>query len=137
MIVFNFGPLSKNELTIRFDVDGAGEFLSGILEISKDLSRSITINCFEYSRRELGAAQIELRREEEERLEFSGRRLTLGVSGEACEYAEFLLKRFLEVGDFSPSEFYGFSRKGRKYNTQVFFVKLNPLELGISSNAEN
>lgn len=137
MVVIDFGSLSKNELTIRFDVDGAGEFLTGILQISKDLSRSITISCLEYSRCGLVAAQIELRREEEERLEFSGNRLTLGVSGEACEYAEFLLKRFLGVGDFSPSEFYGFSRKGRKYNTQVFFVKLDPLELVISSDGEN
>ena len=134
MIVFHFGPLSKNELTIRFDVEGANEFLLGVSNISKDASRSMAVDCFEYSGREFIGAQIELKREDEERLEINGARLTLAMSDEACEYAEFLLKKFIEDGDFSPSEFYGFSRKGRKYNTQVFFVKLSSLELLVSSN---
>jgi hypothetical protein len=98
MMVFNFGPLSKNELIIGYDVDGANEFLLKISNISKDASRSMVVDCFEYSGREFVGAQIELKREDEERLEINGARLTLAMSDEACEYAEFLLKKFIDEG---------------------------------------
>lgn len=137
MIVFNFGPLSKNELTIRFDAKGAAEFLSAIADISKNESESIIIDCFQYSKRTIVAAQIEIRKGDRERLEMSGGRLTLDMGDEAFEYAEFLLEKFIKIGDFSPSEFYGFSRKDRKYDTQVFFVKFSSNELVVSSNGIN
>ena len=95
MIVFYSGPLSKNELTIRFDADGANEFLLGVLNISKNANRSMGVECVKYSGREFVGAQIELKREDEERLEINGARLTLAMSDEACEYAEFLLKKFI------------------------------------------
>jgi hypothetical protein len=134
MIVFSFGPLSKNELVMRFDVNGASEFLTGMANASKEESRSVAIPGFELSWEKLSDAKIEFKREDGERLEINGARLTLAMSDEACEYAEFLLKKFIEDGEFSSSEFCGFSRRGRKYNTQVFFVKLSSLELLDFSN---
>jgi hypothetical protein len=139
MIVFNFGPLSKNELTIRFDAKGAAKFLSAIADISKGEGEgeSIIIDCFQYSRRTIVAARIEIKKEDKEKLEMSDGRLALGMSDEAFEYAEFLLEKFIKIGGFSPSEFYGFSRKNRKCDTQVFFVKFSSNELVISSNGIN
>lgn len=134
MIIFNFGPLSKDELTIRFDVEGAKIFLMGISNFPDKKNDSITIDCLRYFGRAIGVAEIEIIEESENRLETKGARVTFFMTEEAVEYAQFMLENFLVDGDFSPSEFYGFSRVDRKYDTQVFFTKFSSIESVISTN---
>jgi hypothetical protein len=134
MIIFNFGPFSKDELTIRFDREGATTFLGAVSVFLDQVNDAIAIDCLQYTGRVIDAAEIEFRREDENRLEIGGGKLMLCMSDEALEYAKFLLEKFLVEGDFSPAEFYSFSRKNRKYDTQVFFLKFLSIESIISSN---
>ncbi|MDQ0084734.1 MULTISPECIES: hypothetical protein [Variovorax] len=134
MIIFNFGPFSKDELTIRFDREGAIKFLDAVSVFFDQANDAIAINCLQYTGHVIDVAEMELKREDENRLEIGGGKLMLCMSDEAFEYAKFLLEKFLAEGDFSPAEFYSFSRKNRKYDTQVFFQKFFSVESIISSN---
>lgn len=134
MIIFNIGPFSKDELTIRFDREGAIKFLNAVSFFLNQVTDAVVIDCLQYTRNVVDAAEIELKRKDENHLEIRDGRLMLFISDEALEYAEFLLKKFLVEGDFAPAEFYSFSRRGRKYDTQVFFIKFSSIESMISSN---
>lgn len=134
MIIFNIGPFSKDELTIRFDREGAIKFLDAVSFFLNHGTDAVVIDCLQYTRNGVGAAEIELERKDENHLEIRDGRLTLSMSDEAFEYAEFLLRKFLLEGDFAPAEFYSFSRRSRRYDTQVFFLKLSSIESMISSN---
>ena len=68
---------------------------------------------------------IEMRLNVLDRLEMKNNLLLLDMSSDALEYAFYQLSEFLRTGYFFPSEFWSFSREGRKYDTQVFFRKLS------------
>jgi len=133
MIIFNIGPFSKDELTIRFDREGAIKFLDAVPFFLDQATDAVVIDCLQYTRNGVGAAEIELKRRDENHLEIREGRLMLFMSDEAFDYAEFLLRKFLVEGDFVPAEFYSFSRRGRRYDTQVFFLKFSSIENMISS----
>lgn len=129
MIVFNFGPFSKDELTIRFDAEGGRDFMSAILHICSQKDGEEVIDCFKYYKKSVSAAKIRMKKYEQDRLEEERGGLLFYISDDALEYAKFLLEKFLENGDFSPAEFWSFSRKERKYDTQVFFLKFSSADL--------
>lgn len=134
MIIFNIGPFSADELTIRFDREGVIRFLDAVSLFLNHGTDATVIDCLQYKKNSIGAAKMELKRKDENHLEIRDGRLTLFMSDEAFEYAEFLLRKFLLEGDFAPAEFYSFSRTSRRYDTQVFFLKLSSVEGMISSN---
>lgn len=123
MIIFNFGPLSKDELTITLDDEGARLLLSRIAALAHCASLVERVDCFCYSGENLERAQIELRAENPDLLERGKGKLLLRLSGDAIEYADHQLEVFLEKGYFFPAEYWSFSRSDRKYDTQVFFEK--------------
>lgn len=128
MIVFKFGPLSKDELAIRFDAKGAREFISAILHLFDGKNGEEVLDCFKRSSNFVDAARIKMKRDGQDSLEIKGNELLLCMSDDALEYAEFMLEKFLKEGDFSPSEFWEVSRKGRRYDTQVFFLNFSSFD---------
>jgi len=128
MIIFNFWPFSKDELTIRFDREGAAIFLSVASSFLSRRNDRNSIDCLQYFGAAFDAAKIEIKRENNNQVEIKGEKLILCMSDEALEYAKFLLEKFIADGDFSPPEFYSFSRKNRKYDTQIFFLKFSSIE---------
>lgn len=131
MIIFNFGPFSTDELTIRFDPEGAAIFLSVVSSFLNRKTNQNSFDCLQHFRASVDTAKIEIRREGDNQLEIKGKKLILGMSDEALEYTKFLLEKFIADGDFSPPEFYSFSRKNRKHETQIFFLKFSSFEGGI------
>lgn len=83
------------------------------------------VNCLQSFRDHSEEAIIEVRFSVSDRLEIKRNYLLLEMSHDALEYAVHQLRDFLERGYFFPSEFWSFSRAGRKYDTQVFFGKLS------------
>lgn len=134
MIIFNFGPFSKDELTIRLDREGGIEFLGVVSGFLNKCSDAAVIDCLHYTGHLIDSAEMELRRGGENILEVKSEKITLCMSVEALEYAQFLLQKFLVEGDFSPPEFYSFARKNRKYDTQVFFLKFVSIASMVSDN---
>lgn len=128
MIVFHFGPLSKDELTIDFDEEGAGFLLSKISALIDGIKSVEHVGSLHLFRNNLEEAIIELRLGVLDRLEMKKNSLFLEISLDALGYALHQLTEFLERGYFFPSEFWSFSREGRKYDTQVFFGKLSSRE---------
>jgi hypothetical protein len=125
LIVFHFGPLSKSELTIDFDEEGAVSFFQKISALLDGMDGAEHVACFHSFRGNLEEATIELRLGSLDCLELKKHSLILEMNRDASEYALSQLSEFLGAGYFSPAEFWGFSRAGRKYDTQVFFGKLS------------
>ncbi|NVM92473.1 hypothetical protein [Variovorax sp. UC74_104] len=123
-MVFYFGPLSKNELTIDFDEKGAAALHSKLSELLSGAKNVEHVNCLQSFRGHSEEAVIEVRFSVFDRLEIKRNYLLLDMSPDALEYAVHQLRDFLGRGYFFPSEFWSFSRAGRKYDTQVFFGKL-------------
>ncbi|WP_454908933.1 hypothetical protein [Variovorax gossypii] len=125
MIVFHFGPLSKSELTIDFDEEGAVSFFQKISALLDGIDGVEHVACFHFVRGNLEEATIELRLGSPDCLQLKKHSLNLEMSREASEYALSQLSDFQGVGYFFPAEFWSFSRAGQKYDTQVFFRKLS------------
>ncbi|MGJ7504813.1 hypothetical protein ACSFBF_30950 [Variovorax sp. ZT5P49] len=133
MIAFNFGPFSKDELTITLDEEGAALLLSRISELANGAENAGVVDCLRYFRRDFDKARIEFQSEMSDRLEIRRCGLLLGLSRDALEYAVHQLSEFLAKGYFFPAEFWSFSRLSRKYDTQIFFAKFSSMEDMISS----
>ncbi|WP_418116940.1 hypothetical protein [Variovorax sp. 350MFTsu5.1] len=111
--------MSKDELAIYFDGEGADLLLSKISELLDGKGNVEHVGCLRLLRGDPEEAMIELRLNVLDRLEMKNNSLLLDMSSDALEYAFHQL-----TGYFFPSEFWSFSREGRKYDTQVFFGKL-------------
>jgi hypothetical protein len=133
MIAFNFGPLSKDELTITLDKEGAALLLSRISELANGAEDVVIVDCLWYFGRDFDKSRIEFQLELSDRLEIRKNGLLLGLSRDALEYAAYQLSEFLAKGDFFPAEFWSFPRLGRKYDAQIFFAKFSSMEDMISS----
>ncbi|MBB4220912.1 hypothetical protein ABL849_19920 [Variovorax sp. 375MFSha3.1] len=116
--------MSKDELAIYFDGEGADLLLSKISELLDGKGNVEHVGCLRLLRGDPEEAMIELRLNVLDRLEMKNNSLLLDMSSDALEYAFHQLSEFLRTGYFFPSEFWSFSREGRKYDTQVFFGKL-------------
>jgi len=125
LIVLQFGPLSKDELAIYFDKEGADLLSSKISALLGGKGNAERVGCLRSLRGDPEESMIEMRLNVLDRLEMKNNLLLLDMSSDALEYAFYQLSEFLRTGYFFPSEFWSFSREGRKYDTQVFFGKLS------------
>lgn len=127
MIAYRFGPHSADELSFWFDQVGAEAMLAAMRalasvdreEASEDL---VATRLHEAS---VAVARIVLARSAEDAIVKSATAVRLSMADETIDYAMFKLREFLATGDFSPAEFAAFVREGRKYDTQVYFCRLN------------
>lgn len=83
MIVFHFGPLSKDELTIDFDEEGAGFLLSKISALIDGVKSVEHFGSLHLFRNDLEEAIIELRLGVLDRLEMKKNSLFLEISLDA------------------------------------------------------
>ncbi len=127
MIVFNFGPFSKDELTVTLDPAGAELLRSKIFELLADPSHDQFADCLHCTERVFHDARIAFRMEEIDSVNLASNKLLLCLSRDALTYAQDQLTEFLGKGYFSPAEFWSCQRSGRKYATQILFAKFNSL----------
>jgi len=125
VLVSFFGPLSKDESAINFDEKSAASLLPKLSGLLSGANSVLCVNCLQSFRGHSEEAVIEMRFNMLDRLEIKKNSLLFDMSPDALEYAVHQLRDFLERGYFFPSEFWSFSRAGRKYDTQVFFGKLS------------
>jgi hypothetical protein len=136
MIIINFGPHSKDELTIALDEEGASLLVSKVSAMLPVTPKSEIIDCLIYFGRKVNVAKIELRAGISDQLDVKNNGLLLTLSCDALDYAKHQLLVFLEKGYFFPAEFWSFSRPNRKYETQIFFVKFSSTEGAIRTDAK-
>lgn len=123
MIVFNFGPLSKNELTLAFDNEGAFYLIQGLSGLGGKKDEE-TMACIHLDKQEKWAGFFTVYISDFDTVNIDGHHLKIGLDEGSLEYLVFKLEKFLSDGDFSPSEFIALSRPGRKYDTQVYLRRI-------------
>ncbi len=123
MIVFNFGPLSKNELTLAFDNEGAFYLIQSLSGLGGKKDEE-TMACIHLDKQEKWAGFFTVYISDFDTVNIDGHHLKIGLDEGSLEYLVFKLEKFLSDGDFSPSEFIALSRPGRKYDTQVYLRRI-------------
>lgn len=123
MIVFNFGPLSKNELTLAFDNEGACYLIQSLSGLGGKKDEG-TMACIHLDKQEKWAGFFSVYISDFDTVNIDGHHLKIGLDKGSLEYLVFKLEKFLSDGDFSPSEFIALSRPGRKYDTQVYLRRI-------------
>ena len=123
MIVFNFGPLSKNELTLSFDNEGAFYLIQSLSGLGGKRDEE-TMACLHLDKQEKWAGFFTVYISDFDTVNIDGHHLKIGLDEGSLEYLVFKLEKFLSDGDFSPSEFIALSRPGRKYDIQVYLRRI-------------
>lgn len=123
MIVFNFGPLTKNELTLAFDNEGAFYLIQSLSGLGGKKDEE-TMACIHLDKQEKWAGFFTVYISDFDTVNIDGHHLKIGLDEGSLEYLVFKLEKFLSDGDFSPSEFIALSRPGRKYDTQVYLRRI-------------
>lgn len=123
MIVFNFGPLSKNELALSFDNEGAFYLIQSLSGLGGKRDEE-TMACLHLDKQEKWAGFFTVYISDFDTVNIDGHHLKIGLDEGSLEYLVFKLEKFLSDGDFSPSEFIALSRTGRKYDTQVYLRRI-------------
>lgn len=123
MIVFNFGPLSKNELTLAFDNEGAFYLIQSLSGLGGKKDEE-TMACIHLDKQEKWAGFFTVYISDFDTVNIDGHHLKIGLDEGSLEYLVFKLEKFLSDGEFSPSEFIALSRPGRKYDTQVYLRRI-------------
>lgn len=128
MIVYRFGPHSTDELTVWFDPVGAEAMLAAlrVLASAEQDDASEELVATRLHEASAVAARFVLARSAEDALVKSAAAVRLSMADETVDYAVLKLREFLATGDFAPAEFAAFVREGRKYDTQVYFCRLDP-----------
>lgn len=123
MIVFNFGPLSKNELALAFDNEGAFYLIQSLSGLGGKRDEG-AMACLHLEKQEKWAGFFTVYISDFDTVNIDGHHLKIGLDKGSLEYFVFKLEKFLSDGDFSPSEFIALSRPGRKYDTQVYLRRI-------------
>lgn len=127
MIVYRFGPHSADELTVWFDMVGAEAMLFALNALATSWQDDASEELHATRLHETSAvpARIVLARSTQDAMVKSDAAVRLSMADETVDYAVIKLRDFLASGDFSPAEFAAFVREGRKYDTQVYFCRLD------------
>ncbi|SDZ02104.1 hypothetical protein SAMN04487939_11253 [Lysobacter sp. yr284] len=127
MIVYRFGPHSADELTLWFDRIGAEAMLAALraLASAESDAASEELRATGLRKASASAACIVLARAEQDEMIESAAAVSLGMADETVDYAQHKLREFLVADDFAPAEFAAFEREGRRYDTQVYFCRLD------------
>ncbi|MBN7136338.1 hypothetical protein A7A76_16470 [Lysobacter enzymogenes] len=127
MIVYRFGPHSADELTVWFDMAGAETMLCALnaLATSEQDETSEELHATRLLEASAAPARIVLARSAQDAMVKSDAAVRLSMADETVDYAVIKLRDFLGSRDFSPAEFAAFVREGRKYDTQVYFCRLD------------
>lgn len=123
MIIFNFGPLSKNELILAFDNEGASYLFQRLSGIGGNKDEE-TMACIHLDKQGEWVGFFTVYIDDFDTVNIDGHHLKIGLDEGSLEYLVFKLEKFLSDGDFSPSEFIALSRPGRKYDTQVYLRRI-------------
>ena len=127
MIVYRFGPHSTDELTLWFDRVGAEAMLAALRALASAASDEACEELVATRLHEASASagRIVVARAAADAIVKSAAAVRLAMADETVDYAEHKLREFLVTDDFAPAEFAAFEREGRRYDTQVYFCRLD------------